>query len=1056
MRSFRRLSVSLILLAATAVAQDTGALRGTVTDPTGARIASSHVELVSPDTGLVRAATADAQGGFAFDLVRPGAYELRVTAAGMAELRREVRLEVGAQLNFSLQMQIGPAKESVTVAADAPAVEIQPGGSTEVIDERAIRELPLNGRRFTDLTLLDSRAVPDPRSLTSSGVGDLAFGGIRGFQSSFLVDGADNNNAFFSQARGRYRAPYQFSNEVIQEFRVSSNTTGADLGRSGGAVVNVVTKSGSNHTHGSLFYYLRDGRLSATNPFVRKRYPDRQQQFGGSLGGPIKRDKLFYFAGFDQHVFHIPTVVQFANGSSQIVPSNAGAPTVPPDYEFNDKQLVFDTAARLSSLAGQYRSRLVGNTGFGKLDWTISPHHVLTLSLNTSRFYGQNNVFFDPASPLTNFGITDNGEEDVATESALVSLTSVLRGWNSHLRLQFSRDLQSSESNSEDVATRIQDIISGFGRASILPRKTNERRYQFAETISRSDRMHSLKFGGDVMLTHIDNFFPAQFGGEYIFDNVNVNPFTFAPQTFGLKLTPLRAYAHQVPRYYFQDFGNAVSKPDSNDYSLFVQDTIRLGDHLALSPGLRWEYQSFRSDRLAPNPLWPGSGKVPSDVNNFAPRLGFAASTGGDRPFTLRGGYGLFFTRIPQIYNSAVETDNGLTQSEIFLDNSVAAQRAVMPSYPNPLVGCASHALTCAVPPGLAAFASTEISAFAQNYQTPFVHQATLSVEREVAKRTALSASYLYVGGRHLIRARDANLPDPVEETYPVFSGEDQFGNPIGQVGTYTIDSFSQWIMTKTLACPFPPCLSDVQRPISNVGQIRVFDSAASSSYNGFTFSAKRRMTDGIYFRLSYTFAKAIDNGQDALITGHSLAVQNSADPNSERALSTTDQRQRLVFAFSANPHPFHREHPLLGRMFNSWGFSTILSAGSGRPLTGTITGDPNRDTNRDNDRLPGASRNSFTGPDYVSGDLRLTRRFEFTDRLRLEASAEAFNVSNRNNKRVSISEAGFANQLGSFTPFNSPQVKTVPGYFIQNATTIVPNNAYAPRQVQLSLRLKF
>src|SRR6202008_4977266 len=169
---------------------------------------------------------------------------------------------------------------TVTVSESPQLVETQPTAISAVLDERAINDLPLNGRRFTDLALLAPGVTQDPRGLTSSSNGDLAFGGIRGYQSSYLVDGADNNNAFFSQATGRYRAPYQFSNEVVQEFRVSSNTYGAELGRSGGAVINVVTKSGSNQFHGTDFYFIRDSLFSATHSFMTYKPHDQQQQFG--------------------------------------------------------------------------------------------------------------------------------------------------------------------------------------------------------------------------------------------------------------------------------------------------------------------------------------------------------------------------------------------------------------------------------------------------------------------------------------------------------------------------------------------------------------------------------------------------------------------------------------------------------------------------------------------------------------------------------------------------------------------------------------------------------
>src|SRR5437879_3207009 len=503
-----RICIALIL-SASAFAQDasTGAVRGNVSDASGAKIASAQVTLTNSATGIIRKLTTDAQGRFDFDLLSPGDYELTVSASGMAAFAAtQIKVDLGGAVTLQITMRIAGANETISVSDAAPVVETQPGTVSDVLDERAITELPLNGRRFTDIVLLTPGVTQDPRGLTSSSNGDLSFGGVRGYNSSFLVDGADNNNGFFGQARGRYRAPYQFSNEVVQEFRVSSNTYGAELGRSGGAVVNVVTKSGSNIAHGSLFYYLRVGRTAATHPFVRKKYPDKQNQFGFSVGGPIKRNKIFYFASFDQHIFHIPTVVQFANGASQVTPTLA-------DYEATDKALVFTAADKLSQLGGQFRSALLGNAGFFKTDISINPHQYLSAKLNISRYYGQNNVFFDPASPITNFAVNENGEERVSTESANIALTSGLAPrLTSHLRGQFSRDLQNSDANSSEPHTKITDLISGFGRSSILPRRTREHRLNIADIVSITNHRHAIKFGGDISLTRDNNFFPSLFG----------------------------------------------------------------------------------------------------------------------------------------------------------------------------------------------------------------------------------------------------------------------------------------------------------------------------------------------------------------------------------------------------------------------------------------------------------------------------------------------------------------------------------------------------------------
>ena len=257
--------------------------------------------------------------------------------------------------------------------------------------------------------LLSPGVTQDPRSLTSSTNGDLSFGGLRGFQNSFLVDGGDFNNAFFAQARGLYRAPYQFSNEVVQEFRVSSNSYGAEQGRAGGAVVNVVTKSGSNHWHGTGLYYIRDSGFGAADAFMTFKPHSRQQQGGGTIGGPIKKNKIFFFAGFDQHYFHVPDVVEFLNGTMQVVPQAGTGPYSPGDYEASDQALVFAAAAQLTSLAGSYPAAQIGNATYAKLDINLTPRNQLALRFNSSRYWGSNNVFLDPASPVTYDSISDNG-----------------------------------------------------------------------------------------------------------------------------------------------------------------------------------------------------------------------------------------------------------------------------------------------------------------------------------------------------------------------------------------------------------------------------------------------------------------------------------------------------------------------------------------------------------------------------------------------------------------------------------------------------------------------
>jgi len=278
----------LIFIASGAWGQDasTGALRGVVLDAQGAAITNADIVAIRVETGLRYHSATDSAGRFAVDLLPPGQYSARAEAEGMSpEISPVIRVEIGAAALLTFNLKVAGPKETITVS-DAPRmVEMNPSSLSALVDEREIKDLPLNGRRFTDLLLLSPGVTQDPRGLTSGSNGDLSYGGIRGYNTSFLVDGGDNNNGFFAQATGRYRAPYQFSNEMVQEFRVQSSGYGAESGRAGGAVVNVVTKSGTNQWHGSTFYYLRDSSLGgAAPPFMSFNPSNVQHQFGATMG----------------------------------------------------------------------------------------------------------------------------------------------------------------------------------------------------------------------------------------------------------------------------------------------------------------------------------------------------------------------------------------------------------------------------------------------------------------------------------------------------------------------------------------------------------------------------------------------------------------------------------------------------------------------------------------------------------------------------------------------------------------------------------------------------
>ncbi|HKD86689.1 MAG TPA: TonB-dependent receptor [Terriglobales bacterium] len=1042
------LSIALgLLLSPLMGAQDgSTSLQGVIEDVSGARIPAAAITVIDISRGVRLQTVTDSQGTFNFAMLPPGRYDVSASAQGMAgRVSRGVELPVGGVSVVQLRLAPAAAAQTITVRATPIPVETKSGEVSNVVTQSAIAGLPLNGRRYSDLALLSPDVVPDPRGLTSDSNGDLSVGGVRGFQNSFLVDGADDNNSFFAQARGGYRAPYQFSNEVIREFRVSTNSYSAELGRSGGAVFNVATKSGTNQWHGTGFYYLRDRSFDAQQAYASSQPNDRQQQFGGTVGGPIRKDRIFLYAGFDQHLLTVPSVVQFANGQSTIVAQ-------PLDYDYKDKSLVEAAAQQLNAMGGSYPTTMQGNAGFAKFDFNLTPKQRAAIRISTSRLTGTNNVFFDPASPITGYAASANGTQNVQTESIAGSLVS---SWTNNLatnfRLQFSRDNQDFISNSDDPWTKIYGLIAGFEGSSTLPRNTHEQKLHMAETLSYDTGRIHWKFGGDFIQAWVYNYYPYLFDGEYYFSNVKVNPWTFEPMKHGDPLTPLRAYAHAVPRYYMQDFGNSVSHPNSRNYAAFMQDTIQLTRNLTLNLGLRYDLQTFEPGLLVSNPLYPASGKVPTDLNNFSPRVGFAYSLGDKHTTVIRGGAGLFYLPIPAMYAARIATDNGIQKSQLFLDMMVPAQGSLFPTYPTPLVNCPHGTLVCTPPASVAGLLTTDISAFAPNFQTPYTEQANLTVQHELGRNIVATVSYAYVHGLHEIRSLDVNLPKPIITDYPVY-------NDTGSVflGTYSVASFSTWQTTPSITCPYPPCLNPVQRPNPRLGAINSYQSESSSVYSGITFSLKRQMSHGMYFQVGYTLAKARDNGPDALVVGRSGNVQNAYATSLEWGPSVNDERNRFVAAWVAEPK-LHLDQHALNILANNWKLSSVITAGSGRPVNATIAGDPNNDGNIYNDRLPGYIRNAFLGPNYFSTDLRITRTIPCGEHVVWNLVAESFNVFNRTNAMTQVSGDGFYNSAGQFVAYSTTvKGKRYPGAYLMNSQFLIPTNAYAPRQVQFAVRLNF
>ncbi len=312
------IAIAVVLLSSGAVAQDgSTSLQGVVEDASSARIPAALVIVTNPTTGFQRALFTDSQGRYQFVMLAPGQYDVTAVALNMQkESEPGLQLHVGASTDLHFQLRPAGVTETVNVVAPAITVDGQTGEVSHQIVERSIQELPPKRQALYRSGAAGAGCDPGPaRPDLGLHWRSIVRRSARLHQSNFLVDGADNNTSFFAQARGRYRAPYQFSNEVIKEFRVSSNSYSAELGRAGGAVFNVVTKSGSNDWHGNGFYYVRDRSFDARPAFADTNPDARQDQFGGTVSGPIKKNRAFFYTGFDENLMSVPSIVQFRQRS---------------------------------------------------------------------------------------------------------------------------------------------------------------------------------------------------------------------------------------------------------------------------------------------------------------------------------------------------------------------------------------------------------------------------------------------------------------------------------------------------------------------------------------------------------------------------------------------------------------------------------------------------------------------------------------------------------------------------------------------------------------------
>lgn len=978
-RSLACLALLLFFASGSAAQQGTsGSIEGTITDQQGGAIVNAKLTAVNKATGQTLEASSDDNGLFHFLAVPVGTYRVTVEHGGFAKYSTEITVDVAARINLPVQMAVGSQAETVTVSAAPPVLETTRSSVESVVNERAVSNLPTLGRNFINFTLLTPGVTTDVRT------GDISFAGQRGTLNSLIVDGSDNNNTFFAQTLGRTgsgRGPYQFSQDSVQEFQVNSNTYSAEYGSAAGAVINVVTKSGTNDFHGTAFEFYRDRSLNAFDPIAkalnRPKQPYHFNQFGGDIGGPIKKDKLFFFFDYDGQRNTVQNLVF-------VPPACTGA------LDANQTTACNYLLARDASWLQTFNQDVY----LGKADWHINSKELLSVRVNSQRFTG-NNLEFSGSTVSSEH----TGASNVTTDTISGQLTSTLSPrLVNEFRAAYVRDDEPGQANSINPEAFVRqggNTQLTIGRNSFSPRFTNIKRGQFADTLAWVRGRHTLKFGGSVMLDRISNFFPGNFSGTYTFNSL---------EGFGCSLngggsscfTGSDAADTFTQAFAGTGTSGATTNPNLNEFSAFVQDEWRVTSNFTLNAGLRYDREGLAQPHVL-NPVAQAAGiltnQINVDNNNFGPRLGFAWNPAQfNHRAVVRGGFGIYFGRTPSILVGTAHSNNGVQ-----IETLTFAGAAIPANYPNTVCGSPTANPSCAAPapgPGIPTPPPPTIFVFNPNYVQPYTEQGNLGVEWQVGKDSSITVSYLGVRGVHLQRTRDINLAGEVPTTIRI-------------AGTTTPLTFERFPSPVAGACPaglFVIPSSTTCRPNGNFQRIEEVESNANSIYHGLILQFNKRFTRNYQLLASYTYGKVIDDRPD----GTSVVPFNSTDDpkmvedplnvRADRAPGVTDQRHRFVLSGVWTLNYAQGAHAAERLILGGWELSGIFTAQFGQPYSALVSSDLNNDSNRFTDRVPGLGRNTLYLPRIVSLDPRVTKNIQLHERLKLQLIAEAFNIFNHTN----------------------------------------------------------
>jgi hypothetical protein len=1075
---------SCILLTAQNVVL-TGSLGGRVTDQSGAVVPRAAVVVRNLATGAQLSAESNGAGLYRFPVLMPGAYSITASLKGFRDVQVLVRVQVGNATSQDIKLQVGTGTDIVRVIGTTPLLRPEESSASTVLERSFIEDLPLNGRKYTDFMMLT------PNTSYDGDTGLVSIAGQQGGEDSgyangngssvFTVDGSNATNNYFADIVGRNRIPYLYGEDAIEEFQVSVSPYSAVYG-GGAGFVNAVTRSGSNAFHGSAFYYNRNSATGANDALDKANgFPkpeDALQQFGAGVGGPILRNRLWFFVDYEQQLRNDPIPV--INSALETTPANLatflsanfgipagttlpppngplpvpGSDTVPNPSNPVYLQQVSNTVNALNSNLGlkpRKRNDLVITP---RLDYRASSRDDLFLSLNFNRFDSPGGVIIDPT--VGNYGLQTLANAYVHTFQATV-------GWTHAFSTSVLNEFHAGTSQDNEIATPtglagntptvVLDSPAPFtlGNAAFSIGRVFERQYSLSDRIDYVIGKHTLQFGFDWNYSWDAD---SNDGGADPNEAVDFG------SPLGLYEFPnLEAFALGE---YIQ-FSQASGKPTFSFgvpyYGFYVQDTFRALPQLTLEMGVREDFQVY--PQPAENPAFPLTGQYPNQFLRLAPRLGFAWQPVSKT--VVRGGFGDFYTNMNGLnYRNAV-ISNGLAsqQSSVSVSYNGCPPNLQLPTFPGILPG--SSPLFQASP---------DISLVSPHFKAPDILQASVQVEREIFRDTTVSIGTMWNHGVHILSgsAYDLNLmPLTGTTTYIVCPPGTTTAPCNGR--TVILPNMDNGLLTEGRINP-------------NLGQINELISPAQNYYNSFFLQLQRRMSQGISLQFSYTFAKSI------MLDG--MDFNNQFDFSNTHAPSLLDQRHRISFAGVYRPRLERLTGSGTGRaLLAGWTLSSVMEFSSGRPYAGLLSpactsstlsfGNCNGADDNLNDTAfnqvtantaagingsgptPGIGLNSLYGPWLERIDVGLARSFAIKEGKELQFQAQAFNLFNHANYYVQNGDG--INQL----QYNPIGTNCGDGATLKQTCYLVPNSGPGnfgtfqeispnglPRVLQFSARFTF